>query len=42
LEITPENESNMETGGDCLIFDLLQVIPNIFNNNPEIKEIIAD
>jgi len=32
----------METGGDCLIFDILSVIPSVFSNNPEIKELIAD
>lgn len=42
LEITSENEFNMESGGDCLIFDLLQAIPNAFPNNPEIRELIAD
>jgi len=32
----------MESGGDCLIFDLLQAIPNAFSHNPEIKELIAE
>jgi hypothetical protein len=31
----------METGGDCLVFDILQVIPNVFNSLQDVKEAIA-
>ena len=38
LEITTENQANLNTGGDCLIFDILEELKQAFKHDKEIQE----
>ena len=38
LELTTENTANLNTGGDCLIFDVLDELKAAFKNDREIQE----
>jgi hypothetical protein len=36
--LTRDNEHNLERGGDCLIFDIIEELQKAFSNNKEIRE----